>query len=358
MNAAQSKAKQTVSDEALPVTSSDLEAWDSYVRQHKEGSFFHLSAWGRVAEAAYGFEPIYLTVERNNRLAGVLPLVDVKSPFFGRSLVSTAYSVGGGPLADDQAALEALLDEARKLGKQRGVKFIECRSDFDGGEGWIKKSDLYANFQLPLFNDEEAQLKAVPRKRRADVRKAIREEADGNLSIRFDGSIEEFYALYALSLQRHGTPIFPKRFLYGLLSAFQKETEIAIVEAKGAPVAALLTFYYGEWAMPYYVGATEDARRLHAFDYLYWSAMRRAARRGCGVYDFGRSKIDTGPFSYKRNWGASPRPLTYNTLLINATEAPSRNPSDPKYKTFVKLWPYLPLPATKALGPLLAPNFP
>ena len=355
-----SQIPKTESDNAATISAPlpDFAAWDAYVRRHKDGTFFHLSAWGEIAEAAYGFEPIYLTVERNNRLAGILPLVDVKSPFFGRSLVSTAFSVGGGPLADDQAALETLLDEARKIGEQRDVKFIECRSDFDASGSWIKKSDLYTNFQLPLFSDEDAQLKAVPRKRRADVRKAIREEADGNLSIRFDGSIEEFYALYALSLQRHGTPIFPKRFLYGLLSAFQKETEIAIVESKGAPVAALLTFYYGEWAMPYYVGATEGARRLHAFDYLYWSTMRRAAKRGCGVYDFGRSKIDTGPFSYKRNWGASPRPLTYNTLLINATEPPSRNPSDPKYRTFVKLWPYLPLPATKALGPLLAPNFP
>ena len=47
--------------------------------------------------------------------------------------------------------------------------------------------------------------------------------------------------------------------------------------------------------------------------------MRRACERGCKVFDYGRSKIGTGPYSFKKNWGFEPQPLSHEYRLYNAT---------------------------------------
>lgn len=333
-------------------------SWDAYVRAHKDGSIFHLSGWGRAVQSAYHYDALYLTARQGGRIVGVLPLVDVKSPLLGRSLISTPFSVGGGPLADNDCALKALLTEAVSIGEAAGVKYFECRSNFAGGGDWIAKTGIYAGFKATLPPSDEDHLNAIPRKRRAEIRKAIAAEQKGALTIRHDGGADEFYALYARSLRRLGTPIFPKRFLSGLIDAFPNDIEITIVNFEDAPAAALLSFYFGDAVLPYYVGASPAARRARAYDYIYWSVMRRAAARGRRTFDFGRSRIGSGSFMYKKLWGVEPAPLTYQVKLIAAAEIANVNPNNPKFVLFAKLWPLLPLAATKALGPLLAPNFP
>ena len=42
---------------------------------------------------------------------------------------------------------------------------------------------------------------------------------------------------------------------------------------------------------------------------MYWEVMRRAGERGCPMFDFGRSKIGTGAYAFKKNWGFEPEPL-------------------------------------------------
>ncbi len=335
----------------------DPAEWDAFVQSQPRGTFFQLSGWGAAVKAAYGYETFYITAHRNGLLVGVLPLTYAKTPLLGASLISTAFSVGGGPLASDDEALQALLHAAQQLGEDNNVCYIECRSDFEG-EDWLEKSGLHACFELALAKDEGEALSAIPRKRRAEIRKAIEAANDGALSIRHNGEQDLFYRLYAQSLHRLGTPVFPRRFLIALMDAFPAKTEISVVEHQGEPVAALLSFYFKDKVLPYYIGASEKARATRAFDYIYWAVMRRAAEKGCAIFDFGRSKVDTGAYAYKKLWGAEPRPLTYRIKLIADDALPDINANNPKFSAFSKLWPHLPGFAANRLGPLLAPNFP
>ncbi len=358
MSLSAAPTEDSVSVDVMSGAPRDYLSWDNYVRAHQDGAFFQLSGWGKAVQSAYGYEALYLTARRGAKTVGLLPLVDVKAPLLGRSMISTPFSIGGGPLADDDKALEALLSEAVSISEASGVKYLECRSNFSGGEAWIDKADQYARFKMRLPESEEEHLKSVPRKRRAEIRKAIAAEDKGALKIRHNGSADEFYELYARSLRQLGTPVFPKRFLRAVMDVFADDTEIAIAEFEGAPVAALLSFCYGDAVLPYYVGAGPAARRARAFDFIYWSVMRRAAAQGKQTFDFGRSRIGSGSYRYKELWGVDPEPLTYKVKLIAAKKMANINPANPKFALFARLWPMLPLPATKAIGPLLAPNFP
>ena len=82
--------------------------------------------------------------------------------------------------------------------------------------------------------------------------------------------------------------------------------------------------------------------------------MRRSAADGRTLFDYGRSKVGTGPYDFKRNWGFVPQPLAYEYKLIRATEVPENNPLNPKYRAFIALWQKLPLSVANRLGPHIA----
>ncbi len=336
----------------------DAEAVNAYVDSHPQGTLFHRSGWANAANAAYGFEDVSLAAFRGDVVVGLLPLIDVRAPMLGRSLVSTAFSVGGGPIADDDEGLAALADEAAAIGRDRSANYVELRANPVLGDDWLAKTDVHASFELPLPANEGENLAMVPRKRRAEIRKAIKAVDAGDLSIRIAHDTDEFYQLYALSLRDHGTPVFPRAFLDALVSAFAGQTEISIADFHGEPVAALLSFYDGDVVRPYYIGATKAARDARAAEFLYWSQMRRAAARGCARFDFGRSKIGSGPYHFKKLWGAAPKPVVYRCKLIGARNLPDINPNNLKFAAFVAMWRRLPSSLANRVGPFLSANFP
>lgn len=340
------------------LSASERHAWDAYVRRHPNGSFFHLYGWGDVVRSTYGYRPIYLAAKRGDDIVGLAPLIDVRAPLLGRSIISTAFTVGGGPIGDDPSAIEALASAAVAFGTQSNARYVEFRNEDMTLDNWNRKAGQHAGFQMNIPTDEAEHLTLIPRKRRADLRKALAAEAKGDLQVRFENNLDEFYALYAASLRDLGTPIMPKRFLEEILRVFEGEVEIAFIDSKGKALAGLLSFCFDDSLLPYYVGAAQGARTRHAHDLLYWSVMRRAAVRGFSIFDFGRSKIDSGAYRYKRSWGASASPLVYQYKLIGAREAPNVNANNPKFRYLSRAWKKLPLPIANALGPILAANFP
>ena len=87
---------------------------------------------------------------------------------------------------------------------------------------------------------------------------------------------------------------------------------------------------------------------------MYWQVMKRACEAGLEIFDFGRSKRDTGSFAFKRHWGFEPTPLHYEYRLFGAEAVPEINPLNPKYRLAIALWKRLPLPAANLIGPLVA----
>ncbi|MEM9169852.1 MAG: FemAB family XrtA/PEP-CTERM system-associated protein [Pseudomonadota bacterium] len=332
----------------------DAAAWDRFVGVSEDATFFHRWGWGEFVKRMYGYEPVRFVARRGNDVVGLAPFSHVKSPLLGHSLISTAFTVGGGVVADDDEAAEALALAAQEAGVDRRVQYVEIRGGGRRFANWLEKCDVYASFEKVVDADPERRLKAIPRKRRAEVRKALKLADAGKLRVRFGRDLRTFYTVYARSARDLGTPVFSMRYAERLLDTFGADVEIAVVEAYGEPVAALMSFYDAERVMPYYVGASPDARRVRAFDYLYWMVMERAVARGRVAFDFGRSKIGTPHYHNKTLWGFSAEPLRYQYALVRAKEVPNVNPQNPKFKTFSAAWKHMPLPLATLGGPLLA----
>ncbi len=327
----------------------DTDRWEQFVEQCPDATFFHKAGWKKVLELAYGHKTHFLFAEQDGEIQGVLPLGHIKSFLFGNHLTSTPFCVYGGIAATTDTARNALKSAACELADKLRVDHLELRNLTSGGDGWPVK-DLYVTFKKEIDADDEVNLKNIPRKQRAMVRKGIKAGLQGEI----DGDIERLYQVYSESVRNLGTPVFPKKYFRVLQSVFKDDCDILTITKEGELVASVLSFYFRDQVLPYYGGGLASARSVQGNDFLYWELMCRAAERGCRVFDFGRSKEGTGSYSFKKHWGFEPTPLYYEFYLVKATELPDLNPLNPKYQRFIKLWKKLPVSVSQRLGPFLS----
>jgi FemAB-related protein (PEP-CTERM system-associated) len=335
-----------------PMTAADREDWDGFVRAHTDATFFHLSAWAGVIERGFGHRPRYLLARRAGAPAGVLPLIEQNTVLFGHALISTSFLVYGGPVAADAEAETALVEAAVGLRAETGAASLELRfrqrpSDAALPGDWHAKEGLYATFRRTISGNDDANLKAIPRKQRAVVRKGI----ERGLAAAVDRDVDRLHRIYSESVRNLGTPVFSRRWFRAIAEAFPNDMDVLTVLDAGTPVAAVLNFYWRDEVLPYYGGGTAAARTCQANDFMYWEVMRRAAARGCRLFDFGRSKEGTGAYAFKKNWGFEPEPLAYRVHTPPGKAPPEINPLNPKYRLMVDTWKKLPLPVANLLGP-------
>ncbi|MDT8758205.1 FemAB family PEP-CTERM system-associated protein [Sphingomonas psychrotolerans] len=326
-----------------------IHAW---VRDRADGTPFHLPAWSLAVARGCRQRSHYLLAERGNgEIAGVLPLTELHSPLFGRALVSSGFGVGGGILADDAATVAELANAAWALAERLSCPTVELRGGAHPGGQWQVDDSTYLGFVRDLAADDEAELLAIPRKQRAEVRRSF-----GNDLVIDAGSTDAagHYAVYAESVRNLGTPVFSRTLFTAVLREFGESADLLTVRHRGEPVASVLSLYWNGTVYPYWGGGTAAARGLRANDAMYFALMRHARERGCRRFDFGRSKAGTGAAAFKKNWGFEPQPLIYFARAPHGVAPRKVNPLDPKYSFQVRAWSRMPLWAANRLGPWIA----
>lgn len=325
---------------------------DSYVAEHPESVFFHRPQWSLAVERGCRQRSHYLLAERpGGTLAGCLPLTDIRSALFGRALVSTGFGTGGGVLADDEAAAGALLAAAAGLSDQLGNLTLELRGG-EFPEDYVVRDDVYVGFAMDLPKDEAAILKSIKRRHRG-----VRRARELQLGVRIGsgaGDRTDFFRVFGESMRNLGSPVFPRRLFDAMLDLFGDEADIVTIRNGAEPVASVLNFYFKNIVHPYWGGGTFGARDCFASELMYFETMCHAARRGCTRFDFGRSKVGTGNYSFKTNWGMAPEPLRYAVRTAPGAIARDINPLSPKHKRKIEAWKKLPLWLSNRLGPVLA----
>lgn len=327
-------------------SASDCAAIDDFLGRHAETTPFHRREWVEAVAKGCGQGAHYLIA--GDPISGLLPLNELHSPLFGRALVSSGFAVGGGIIADDEATTDALTKAVWKLAASLSCPTVELR----GGNlpaDWPHDVTTYLGFTRDLAADEEAELLAIPRKQRAEVRKALANDLTVDI-----GDRNAHYAVYAASVRNLGTPVFPRSLFAAVLDAFGDDADILTVRQNGVLLASVLSLYHRGTVMPYWGGGTAAARPARANDMMYFALMRHARTRGCTRFDFGRSKTGTGAAAFKRNWGFVGEPLAYAKRTADGQAAREINPLDPRYSMQVRIWSKLPLAIANRIGPMIS----
>jgi FemAB-related protein (PEP-CTERM system-associated) len=344
----------------LAVTTLDLSdpalaaAADAFVLGRRDGTPFHRPAWlTAVARATGNRAHMLAAVGPSARIVGLLPLHHVHSRLFGQALVSSGFAVDGGLLADDPVARVALAAAAQRLSADLGGLSVELRGGESPGAGWASNSQDHLGFIRPLAADDESELLAIPRKHRAELRKAL-----ANPTLRAEHGREarhqrHHYRIYAESVRNLGTPVFPARLFRDVMAAFGEDADITTIFEGDRPVSSVLSLYHNGHVMPFWGGGLADARRLRSNELMYYRLMGHARTRGYAHFDFGRSKADSGQAAWKKSFGFEPRPLTYHRWGGSGADR-DINPNNPKYQRRIDLWKRLPLPVANLIGPLIS----
>lgn len=296
----------------------------------------------------------YLIAENEQgAIAGLLPLSEIRSALFGNALISAGFGVDGGILADDRPVVLALADAAWAVAEKLGCPTLELRGGPVPDERWKRKEGVYAGFSRALPQGDEAILNGIKKRQRAEVRRAQtfgleirRGRSEANRAFHF--------RVYSESVRNLGTPIFPRALFEAMIEAFGEDADILGVFKDGQPLSSVLSFYFKGTVFPFWGGGTAEARDLRANELLYYELMRHASARGCTRFDFGRSKVGTGAYAFKKNWGFEPEPLIYAVRTADGSLPRDVNPTSPRYQLRIAVWKKLPLWLANRAGPPIA----
>ncbi len=329
--------------------SGDASAWDAFVERSPQSSFCHLFGWRSLVEDGLGhaFRPL-VAHDAHGAIAGMLPLVHVRSRTFGSYLVSMPFVNAGGPLGTD-AARDALARAAEDEARRDGVKLLELRSRVDP-PAWGRTTHRKITVELPLPAAPDTLWRSFPAKLRSQIRRPTK---DG-MTIRFGpDQVHPFYEVFAENMRALGTPVLPRRWFDALPPAFGPVVDFGVVYAGDRPVAGGCGFVWqGRFEITW-------ASSLRAFNrsapnmLLYWSFMTRMIERGAHTFDFGRCTPGSSTHRFKTQWGGQDVPLPWSQWSSNGATSPP-SPDRPVFRAASACWRRLPLAVTNRVGPAIA----
>ena len=324
----------------------DAPAWDGFVRGRDGWSNFHLFAWSRVIERVFGHECLYLVARDGGAIAGVLPLVRVRSRLFGHYLVSMPFVNYGGPLGDDDAVRELIRHAAAQAGRD-GVDLLELRSRSPLPTALpVSHRKITVLLDLPP-SDPEILWKRLDAKVRNQVRRARKE----GVTVQFGtDQVGPFFDVFSRHMRDLGTPTQSRRFFQSLADAFPDDASFGCAYHQGRPVAGGCGFRWGREFEMTWASALSEYKTISPNMLLYWAFIERAIDEGLETFNFGRCTPGSGTHRFKRQWGSRDVPLWWYDLSPNpGTTTPS--PSDSSFAWGPRLWKRLPVSVATAIGP-------
>lgn len=334
----------------------DAKAWKTFVAGAANASTYHQWFWRTAIEEAFGHTCHYLEATRGAEIAGVLPLVEMKSRLFGHFLISLPYFNYGGVVASSDPVAADLLREAGALAGRLGAEFVELRQGNAIASDWPSIEAKVAMIVDLQGVDKEAYLKSIGSR----LRNKIKHAEKHGLRTTFGGSelLPDFYAVFAENMRDLGTPVYPKRWFESVLKHAGDACKLMCVyDGEECVATTLITTFRNQVELPW-IASTAAARKHYSTVLLYWKAIEWAMESGLASIDFGRCSPGSGTYQFKKQWRPREVPLRWYYHLNRAKQIPEIRPSNPKYRLSVWAWKKLPLFIANRLGPSIVRNIP
>src|SRR5262249_19168192 len=153
-------------------------------------------------------------------------------------------------------------------------------------------SALYVTFRQTLPDDPAAVMAAIPKRARAEVRRARgpadpepagdgRKGRGHGIVLRDDCSVDLLFSLFAENKRRLGSPSLPKRWFQGLVDEFGKAAVIhRAVDPTGRTLAAVMSFCFKDTVYAYYSGSLSGVNDTGVNNFIYCAIMEWAVQAG------------------------------------------------------------------------------
>ncbi|QEF99603.1 FemAB family protein [Stieleria maiorica] len=330
--------------------------WPSIHRGALPALAGHHPAWIAALKQGLGHSVHVAVAKDSTTCLGILPLVFVRGPIFGKFLVSLPYLNTGGVWATDSNVAGQLIDAACDMADRLDVKYLELRHEqpVEHPKFNFERTDKF-HLRLPLPGSDEELDKSFKSKLRSQVKKS----GTYGSTVHFGGAelLGEFYDVFAHNMRDLGTPVFSKKLFSSILNHFAGDAELCVVRNEGKPIAGgLIVHSRGVTEVPS-ASSLREFNRTGANMLMYRNLLRRAIEKGSHTFDFGRSSEDAGTYKFKMQWGAEPHPATWQ-YYVRKGDPNEMRPDAGGKKRLVEAWQKLPVWLTKLIGPSIVRGIP
>ncbi len=336
------------------LTGADVEKWDEYVFNARDGNPFQLSGWRAVIQKCYGYPSWYLVAWEGGQIMGVLPLFRVASKLVGTSITSLPRGI----CAEKPTAARALLERAKDITRAADATCLVIRDSPHcwGDElGWRDDCSVSVR-ELP--DDSQVLRKQLKRQIRQHITKAevFRVQTDVGTDY-----VDEFYSTFCELLHEKGVPVFSRAFLDAVVEELRDQFLITTARLNGKVIGAIFHLTLRDTMFAVWGGAPSRYQEFRPNHALWWESMRYAVDNGYRYLDMGRSLRGSGSEAFKGRWG-SITSLVYRLYFSVGRRAvydPLGGAYDNlRYRVFTQVWRRLPCPVTRFLGPRLRRHMP
>ena len=329
--------------------------WDHIIALHRDAGCFHTSAWARVLHQTYRHQPFYLQFSRMRRLAALIPLMEVRSPFTGRRGVCLPFSDACEPLIFDPQALGLVRDRLLRFAQERRWRYLEIRGSksFQLAPGSATK--FYGHMLDLRSGAGELATRCASPVRRA-IRKAERSGVKAVIT-RNRAAMNEFYRLHAQTRRRHGLPPQPVSFFLNIYEHIINRSLGFIVLAQHGrrPIAAAIFFRFGRNALYKYGASDKRFQALRANNLVMWQGIQFLASNGAEKLHFGRTEQENeGLRRFKLSWNTEEETIDYIRVDQSGGQCLTQARTDSGFHK--RIFGRLPLRLNRLVGSIVYPH--
>lgn len=346
----------------------ELASYQSYVDSHPKATPYHNVAWGKAVLDAYGFTPVFFGLydsDTSKELIAVMPAVEVKSVTGKTKLCSLPYCDLGGILAYSIEALASLKQQVLEHANASSMifEYRDCQSniadlnqaeDADVHEentvSELKRGEkVRMLFELEQSADE--QLASFKPKLRSQIKKSIKNGVTSEiLTTPSREKIESFYSVIAQNMRDLGSPVHSIEWFTSIFSHYKNNAFLVLVYIEGLCVGGGIVIHSKDKAVIPWASTLRSHNKFAPNMLLYWQVLSEVINRGITNFDFGRSGFDEGTYRFKKQWGAKPVLLNWETTEQKQLKKEVTSKKSKARETIENIWRKLPLGLTMFLG--------
>lgn len=274
----------------------------------------------------------------------------VESLLFGNRLISLPFS-DYGKIASDTSPekLQSLIENTK-------AKYLEARiPDWKNEEfeifrkaGFVE-AVVYKTFLLNIEKPSKVLWNKLNKKIRNSVRYALKNKVKLKRIENLEDLKQFYYKLYLKGARELGSPPHAFRLYENLRNFLGDRLLIDLALINDEPIGAIVVLLGDKWANFWQNITLRKYRKFNASYLLLWNVIEELSDRNFEIFDFGRTRKDTGIYFFKKRWGGDEREIYHMVYSLSGKVTPP-DPHQRKYLMLSRLWRKIPLKATSFIG--------
>ena len=300
--------------------------FDSYLKQHEDAMLYYSLKYRDLVASITSAEPRYYLAIENEKITGILPLMQ-KEGKLGKVINSLPfYGSHGGVIADDEETKKRLLDHYIEIVSDEDISaatLIEnpFSSDNQLNENIPCNEKDFRIGQLTNIDGDFTDLEDLMTKFHYKTRNTIRKSLKSDVKISVENDMFKFLEdTHKENMDSIGGLAKSHTFFELTENLFEANHDFKIYVARyeGQPIAALLNFYYGNVVEYFTPVIVKEFRNLQSLSLLIAQAMLDASQNGFKWWNWGGTwSSQEGVYKFKSRWGTSDFNYNYYTIINN-----------------------------------------